>query len=545
MIARMKAGLATLAAAMVLAACGGGGGSAGDTPLVPGGGGTTTPVVAADLTLTLDALTLPNAGTSTITATATALDANRNTLAAVPVTIVVDSNATATVSGTATSDTGTLTAAIGIGADHSNRVITVTATSSSITRTASFQVTGSKITATLVLAVNPSSVGNTIQYRVTDVNSNSMPDQDITVSAPGLPTVTGVTNSTGAFTYTYDAPASPGSLTVTATAAGVSDIQQVQVIAPSGGVPVAVGPVSSASVSANPSVVAVNSATSSNQTEIRALFVGAANLPIPNVRVRFDLNGDPNSIGGSLAAGSTQVYTNANGVVTTAYVAGTRSSPTDGVQVRACWSYTDFAAGTCPNAEIVTLTVTSEPLSVSIGTNALIVVGTEKLTYIKQYVVQVVNSAGQAMSGVAISPLIDLPGYGKGYYTVGEGGWEQTWTAGCTAEDVNRNGVLDLGEDFNGNGTLEPRKADVTIRMINATTTDSGLAVLQIEYPQSVASWVNFKITVTATGVLGTEGQATFAGVLPVLAADVTSTDSTPPFYRSPYGVASSCTNPN
>ena len=107
----------------------------------------------------------------------------------------------------------------------------------------------------------------------------------------------------------------------------------------------------SASLAASPSVVPVNTGSTSNRSELRALFLGAGNAPVKNVRVRFDLAGDANSIGGSLTSGTNVVYSDANGVATTAYVPGSRFSPTDGLTVRACWSANDFAgAGTCPNA---------------------------------------------------------------------------------------------------------------------------------------------------------------------------------------------------
>ena len=68
------------------------------------------------------------------------------------------------------------------------------------------------------------------------------------------------------------------------------------------------------------------------------------NKPVKNMRVRFDLAGDVNSIGGTFTTGDNVVYSDANGVATSAYVPGTRSSPTDGVTVRACWDYVDFAS---------------------------------------------------------------------------------------------------------------------------------------------------------------------------------------------------------
>jgi hypothetical protein len=183
---------------------------------------------------------------------------------------------------------------------------------------------------------------------------------------------------------------------------------------------------------------------------------------------------------------------------------------------------------------------------------------------VKQYVVTVVDSAGNPKSGVTLATSVDLPNYRKGYYVVSTGtpsGWVKVPTAVCLNEDTNRNGVLDAGEDDtttggtgNGDGQLWPRKPDVLISLLDAngnqvtstTTASDGTAVLQIEYAQDHASWVDAMITVVASGVGGSEGRATyFVAPVPVLATDLTNTSVAPAFVVSPYGTAGSCTNPN
>lgn len=536
------------ALSVLLVGCGGGGGSAGTSPFGDNNSGTSV----SDLSIGLSTQSVANTGSDTVTATVTAVDGSRNAVSGATVKFTVDSNAVATVSSNTTDASGQALAVVGIGADRSNRVITVTATSGALSKTASFQVTGSKIVTTLVTTVAPGSANNVVRYRVSDVNSNPMVGVDVAVSAPGLPSATGITGSTGEYEYDYTAPTQSGALVITATAAGVTDISTVQVQSADTSVPNAVGPVSSASVEANPNTVPVNtSGGSTNQAQLRALFVGSGNKAITNIRVRFDLAGDTNNIGGTIVTGNTMLYSNANGLVTSAYIPGTRSSPTDGVTVRACWDYADFAAGACPNKVTKTLTVTAEPLSVTIGTNELIEEGAEKLTYIRNFVVMVVNSAGVAMQNVNISPVLDLTGYRKGYWQAVGGKWQKLETAGCTNEDINRNGILDApvggyNEDINGNGAIDPRKADAAVSFVGATTTDeNGMAFLKLVYPKDKASWVDYRITVAATGVAGTEGVANYSGVLDVPAAAVNSTDSTPAFVVSPYGYAAACSIPN
>jgi hypothetical protein len=291
-------------------------------------------------------------------------------------------------------------------------------------------------------------------------------------------------------------------------------------------------------------VVSTNSASTNNRTEIRALFVGAGNAAIPRVRVRFDLNGDPNTIGGTFSTGTSVIYSDANGTATTAYIPGSKSSPTNGVTIRACYDVNDFAAAACPNQATVTITVASDPLSVTIGSNDKVAAGAADLTYIRKFVVLVVDASGKAKANVDIIPSIDLDTYWKGYYTRSTA-WDQNVNAGgCANEDGNRNGVLEVVEDINHSAAIEPRKSDVAVSILgNGKTDDSGLAIVQIEYPQNIATWARVKILVSATGVSGTEGRATWTEVLSAPATAFTQ-PSAPAFISSPYGVVYFAENP-
>jgi hypothetical protein len=547
-------------------------------------GGGTTPK-AADLSIALSSASLPNNGTNEITATVTAVDGNRNALPDIPVVVRVNSSAVATVSGTATDDKGVVTAAIGIGSDRANRTVTVTATSGSLSRTATFQVVGASLTSTPLPAVIAPGAAGQVDFRLVDVNSNPMSAQSIVVNGVNGVEVTGSTDSNGNFTYSYTAPTAGSSLDIRATAGGASVTQAVLVQSGTGTIPPAGVPVQSASLAASPSVVSVNTGTTSNRSELRALFLGAGNAAVKNVRVRFDLAGDLSFVGGSLTSGTNVVYSDANGVATTAYVPGSRSSPADGLTLRACWSVNDFPAGTCPpdvpgvsGSATTTVVVVDQALSVSIGTDALIEISGQ--SYVKKYVVQVVDSSGLAKVGVQISPSIDLLQYFKGAWELpaGESKWVQrvpldpsgtgqgAGNGTCDNEDLNRNGVLQVfsngaREDANNTGFLEPRKADVAISFDGASSTNSdGQVVLKITYPQSIASWIKFNIQVAAGGVSGTEGRTNYSGVLPVLADAITDPKKAPAFANGPYGVYASptvatttpegqtgllCTNPN
>jgi hypothetical protein len=315
--------------------------------------------------------------------------------------------------------------------------------------------------------------------------------------------------------------------------------------------------------------------------------------------VRFDLAGNANSTDGTVSYVGAFAYSDAAGVARGTFTPGQIGSPTDGVTVRACWALTDaaFATNACPNAVTTKLTVSAEALSVAIGANNLVGSGAQNLTYTKQFVVMVVDAAGQAKPGVTVTPLVDLPRFYKGFYFWNGNAWQQTntlrrfvvdasnqtvevdspenyvwnattkaWTVGaptrspfCPNEDVNRNAVREAqphstttpdlaqrGEDLNWNGELDPRKGYVAITMVGGSTTNAnGLAYLQIEYPKSVASWIDALITVTASGVGGSEFKATQSLRLPGAASDVTDENVPPPFVTSPLGQGNTCLDTN
>jgi hypothetical protein len=584
--------LASLLVISLVAACGGGGGDAGTSPFTPPTNLPPGPSVnpTADLIVELSKSSVANTGSDSIIITTTVLDAARSTIADAKLVVGADSDSIVTTPASVTGADGKLQSTLTIGANRANRVITVTVTSGSVTKTATVQVFGAKLTGTLAPPVIEPGKSGKIQYRLTDQAGNPMSDQEFHVVAAGLtPTeTTGKTGVNGDFEFAYTAPAPSASYDVSATAGGSSDSQSLQVQAAST-IPAVTTAITSASVSANPSVVGTNLVgANANRSEIRALFLGSNNLPIKNVRVRFDLDGDLASIGGSFTTDTGILYSDVNGVTTTSYVPAARSSPTNGVTVRACYYKSDAEAAAdpydasgkvtvCANAARVTLTVTSEPLGVSIGTNELIIVN--ELTYVKKFVVTVVDSAGVAKPDVNIAVSVDLPQYRKGVYAFFGDRWDKILVPGvpgvsgvpgdptavppipaippipeippvigdkavCTNEDTNRNGVLETGEDINNSGRLDPGKSDVSVTLLQSRTRSDGTVELQLQYAKSFGSWVDVKITVAASGVAGTEGRATYlVAPVPVDAASIKNKDVSPAYVVSPYGRAPSCTD--
>ncbi|WP_431288603.1 hypothetical protein [Roseateles chitinivorans] len=531
---------------------------------------TTTPTTeAAEIGLALDKYTASNSGTDTIVATATAVDASRNVLSGVQISFAVNNGATVAVVNGTTNASGQAVANVKIGTDKSNRVVTVTASSGTLTKTASFQVNGAKLTASAVPSTpNAGSTGNTVQFRLSDTNDNAISGQAITVTAPGQTAVTGTTDNSGAYTYTYTAPTAPGAYNITAVGGGVTTVTSVIVSSTGSVIPPVTTTAASTTFSANPQVVAVNAAGSNaNRVELRTIFQAANNAPLQNIRVRFEPFGAASvSVGGTISSGTSLVYSDASGNATSSYYPGTTASATNGLTIRACWDYTDFAVGTCPNALTATVTVVSSPLAITLGTDATLQEGSTKLTYIKRFVVLVVDAAGRPAAGVDIQPVIELTRYYKGAYEVSGAAWApfhyvDTISSGtkvsgafaCLNEDDDHDGNIDTGEDRNGNGVVEPRMSDVQISYEGSSskTDASGQLVIKIEYAKSLATWVDYLITASATGVLSPP--APYANRLSALGTDFTTVTTSPPFQNSPYGrvqlstdtVGSYCTSPN
>lgn len=537
-------GLLMVAATLLLASCGGGGGCAG-TPTNGTNtcGSTATPTgkpAVASFVYTLDKGTILNTGGDQALLTITALDASRNVITGVPITVSLSSGTYVQLVAI-TDASGQVKGNITIGGDYSNRPITATFTDGAgVSGTASVVVTGSKIAFTVLPASPAPSTSVDIGIKATNANGVGIAGASLQVTGLSY-TGTLITDASGNATVTTTSPATAGSYTVTAVGLGITATQTVLVSGGAGVIPNAVGPISAANLSINPNTIAPNATgTTTNRAALKAVFQNASNQAIQNVRVRFEIVAPGLGSGEQISTGTSTVYSDASGIATADYISGTRASPTNGVNIRACYGLTDAdIAGTlCPNSVPASMTVASQPISVSLGSNNELAKSNSNLTYVQKLVVMVNDSAGLAVPGAIVSASVDITHYGKGwgyndpYYVNGltqplitppafgepginstdvpvaptvtwNGTGQRVW---CINEDLNRNGLLDGGEDINGSTTLEPRKADVTISYVSGNSTGAdGAMLLQVQYPQNVATWLAFTVKVT-TSVGGTEG---------------------------------------
>lgn len=535
--------LKTLAAVLLagaLAACGGGGGSSGSgggtptTPTTPTN--PTTPVVDS-MIYTLSKTLITNSGSDASLLTVTALDRNNNPVAGVPLNVSVASGVYTPVV-TVTDANGQASGNITIGADKANRRIEARISLGSERATAIVEVTGSQVALTPVPATPSPGESLRVEFRVTDSNNVGVANAVVRLSGTLGLSGTVTTDNLGNATATLGAvPNRVGTFTIVASALGVSAERSVQVVGSGGGgIPNAVGAVSSASLAIVPNTIAPNPVGSTvNRAVLRAKFLNASNQAIQNIRVRFEIMPPALGSGEALSTGAATVYSDINGEATADYIAGSRSSPTDGVRIRACYGATDASiAGTnCANSVTQTLTVASQALSITLGDNNLLEKGNGNLTYIKRFDIAVADAAGNAVVDAVVSASVDITHYRKGEF--------DGRTIACRNEDRNRNGSLDVGEDVNGNGTIEPRKADVILSFSGTNKTGpTGRMAIQVEYPQNVATWLHYTVRVT-TNVAGSEGTDTRSYRTAFIEGDQVNGS----FLDAPYGAALDCTSPN
>lgn len=542
---------------------------------------TTTPtgpvvVPVTDMVLFMDKASINNSGSDKAQLTVIALDSSRNVVSGATVAVTTDQNSVFIPAGGATTNAqGTYTGNVSIGADKSNRTITITVAINGIVRRTSVQVVGSKLT----VQVQPNTLApgqtGTVSAVLQDSSLNPIAGTTITLSGtiPGMAGQSLITDFSGQASQTFTAPSTTGTFTIGASGSGVTaSAVQVQVVT-AGVIPGAVIPLNVfPSLSASPNVLTVNTVGSTtNRSTLRFLFVDGSGNAVQNVRVRFDdQTTGLATVGSSITSGTQTLTTDSSGVVSAQYIAGQNSSPTNGVTIRACYSATDPVppSATCQFVE-TKLTVAGAALAVSIGDDNLLEKGTG--TYIKRFAITVADSAGKAVANAPVDISLNLTHYGKapawtnpplasvpddtstGTYTFTgstSAGTTATFTHyWCLNEDLNRNGVADPGEnidgsvDANGQPTLQPRRSDVIIGydVPTVTTTNAnGILIIRVEYSQRYGGWLAYRVRVTAN-VAGSQGLAERPFVTDVLQQDALGNGS---FLTPAYGV-NNCTTPN
>lgn len=282
------------------------------------------------------------------------------------------------------------------------------------------------------------------------------------------------------------------------------------------------------------------------QSQITAVVRDVNGNLVKNQVVNFVLT---DVTGGSLSAA--QATTNSQGRAQTSYTASSTTSALDGVRIDA--TVQGFSSVT----DFVTLTVAQRELFIAMGTgNEIFEPNTAQ--YRKEWIIQVTDAQGNGVSGaqVTFSVLSEL--YWDGYreWPLGGNSWSTVTgpAGGCLDEDIftgnpayDRNGVLDPGEDNNGNGKIEAGNIATAVDQKtggNVLTTDkNGFGIVDVYWPQEYAYYLAVTLEVRAT-VQGSESTESTTFVLPGAAADFSNQNNAPPGVTSPFGTDFLCSTP-
>jgi hypothetical protein len=433
-----------------------------------------------------------------------------------------------------------------------------------------------------------SSTGNTLAATSLTTDSGGQAQVDVTASAPGLDTLTATALG---LTATQDLNVSDDSFALTAPLAGdeivLNTVAQIDLTWTISGVPQAgqiisfgatrgtlsnlvaatnaagVATVTITSTNAGPAVITATNAAGTTtsvqiefvadtpdsidvqanpftlgpgeQSAITAVVRDAANNLVKNAVVLFDLQ---DVTGGQLSVPS--AVTDSQGRAQAFYTASSTTSANGGVVI----------TGTVQSNPLinnsVALTVAKRELFISIGTgNSIFEPNTAQ--YRVEFAIQVSDSQGNGVEGVAVQTGILSNNYYKGFwfYDTLASAWVQNLTAGpCADEDVNRNGVLDAGEDFNNSGRIEAGNIATVVAQNgsggNFVTDAAGFGIVDVIYAQDHARWVEVTLEAT-TSVQGTEFAKASNFVLPINGDDVDSENEAPPGVISPFGSSASC----
>lgn len=292
------------------------------------------------------------------------------------------------------------------------------------------------------------------------------------------------------------------------------------------------------------------------QTALTAVVRDANQQLVKNALVQFQVISDTS--GGGVSPGTD--LTDSLGVAQSVYTAGPSSTAQNGVEIRAY-----IGDSNSPDAvDTVQLTVAQQALFISLGTGNDLFEPTTA-TFAKEWAIVVTDSVGNAVANKAVQVSLSSLDYRKGAMRLVDGvGWvlvESTDFIRCPDEDLDRNGILNLGEDLNSSGTLEAGNV-ATVAAVpsgapagnpcgsagaggtsaSVTTNSQGLARVCVIYPQDYNLWVKAEIKAQAS-VSGTEFAKTRNFVLDAKAQDLGNENASPPGQVSPFGTALDCSN--
>jgi hypothetical protein len=199
--------------------------------------------------------------------------------------------------------------------------------------------------------------------------------------------------------------------------------------------------------------------------------------------------------------------------------------------------------------DFVALTVAQRQVFISLGTGNTILTPNDT-QYQDPWVIQITDAQGNGVDLVDVNVSVlsrrywDGTRFWNGVIWRTQVGTDALPTPGCPDEDVNRNGILDPGEDMNANKRIEAGNiALVAAHDIGGSTvkTDkNGFAFVDVFYAKQYAYWLEVTLEARAS-VQGTEFSERATFLLPAAASDFNQQAILPPGYFSPFGTDGIC----
>ena len=288
-------------------------------------------------------------------------------------------------------------------------------------------------------------------------------------------------------------------------------------------------------VQANPGGILPNTSGKTNQSTIEAVVRDANGNAVAGRDVNFTALQD--SSNGTIDPPTST--TDANGRAQVQFIPGALSTQANGVRIQAEVASTGIRS-------IATLTVNGKALFITLAFGNEIA-NVDETTYKKAFSVYVTDANGVAVGNQLITLSVIPTEYYKGTLaapdlTVPMWRYASAPTR-CANEDLNFDGVLDAGEDTNGNGQLTP--GNIAVASPGTVTTDaSGRASFVIQYGEQFVPWARVRITAQAN-VTGTESRQSILFDLVGLAKDFTDETVPPAGAISPFGTSALCTDSN
>ena len=513
------------------------------------------PIQITGSTLTLSAANSTQSTGTPVSITITAKDAGGNLMAGQSLSYSIAatslgsgtlSAATGTTSslGSATvSLTGTAAGTVDVLVQWLNSTGTVTASATkTITITAagnSFQVT---TPASSPFAVTIGTTQNVVVNVPTTINT-------VSVSKVRYSTTIGTWNATNSAVLTvtpsgstdiesFHPGSNAGNATVQVDALDVSNnvLSTATVIF---SITAAANTAANITLQSNATVIAPSAGTTQSTATLDAFVTDASNNPVGGAAVLFQLI---KTTGTGESVTPVVVTTNTGGVagfpaghVQATYTAGT--STTQNNQVRASLVATPAASA------VLGITVGGTAGSVSLNPSIAVTSDASNTYYTLPVTVFVTDSTGAAVNGAVVTLKLWPAYYLKGIRNTATGlVCLPLYSGGLFPnEDVNKNLVLDVGEDVDGpggyanggsgpygawygapDGALWPAPAQAGSIPTSVTTNSSGLATFNWTYGKLYADWIKANITAT-TQVNGTESTASLPIYLRPASADITS----------------------